>query len=69
MTRIYLGIVMGALLLGANGCAAAYTNIEATGENEYRLVEQRAAFFRVKGVMLKCEGQGTTMQCKEVAVD
>jgi hypothetical protein len=65
-TTILMATLLGIVL---SGCAAAYTNIEPVGEGKYRVTEIKQGAFRLKGVLLECEGKGTTMKCKEIAVE
>ena len=70
MNRSIQLLVLGSLVgLVLSGCAGAYTNIEAIGEGQYRITEIKSGAFRLQGVLLKCEGQGTTMKCKEIAIE
>lgn len=65
---ISLVILMCLALVALSGCAGAYTNIEPLGDGKYRVTGVKASFFRLKGMLLECQGQGTTMRCKKVAV-
>lgn len=60
-------LLVGCLLSIVSSCAAAYTNIEAVGENKYRITEMKQAPFRIKGVLLECTSSGATLRCKEIA--
>jgi hypothetical protein len=72
MSRTASTLLIAAVLgIGLSGCAATYTNIEPVGDakdGKYRITEIKQGGMRLKGVVLECEGQGTTMKCKEVVV-
>lgn len=67
-TRSLLALSMFALL-GLNGCASVYTNIEKDGENTYLVTRVKQGFFTFSGNLYQCQlVTETKMKCREVGV-
>lgn len=68
MKRIILTALAFSMLasLGA-GCASTYTGIRQVQGNTYMVTRVRQGLFSVSGDLLRCEANGESMNCTQVA--
>ena len=48
------------------GCASTYTSIARNEDGSYTLTKVTNAFFRIKGTVFHCTGQGQALNCSEI---
>jgi hypothetical protein len=52
--------------LGAAGCASTYSSIAKNDDGSYTLTKITQGFFRIKGTVFHCAGQGQALNCSEI---
>ncbi len=48
------------------GCASTYSSIAKNEDGSYTLTKITNGFFRIKGTVFHCTGQGQTLSCAEI---
>lgn len=48
------------------GCASTYSSIAKNEDGSYTLTKISQGFFRVKGTVFHCTGQGPALNCAEI---
>jgi hypothetical protein len=48
------------------GCASTYSSIAKNEDGSYTLTKVTQGFFRMKGTIYHCAGQGPALNCSEI---
>jgi len=48
------------------GCASSYSSIARNEDGSYTLTKISQGFFRIKGTVFHCTGQGQSLNCSEI---
>jgi len=48
------------------GCASSYSSIAKNEDGSYTLTKITQGFFRLKGTVYHCAGQGQALNCSEI---
>ncbi len=48
------------------GCASTYSSIAKNEDGSYTLTKITNGFFRIKGTVFHCTGQGQALSCAEI---
>ncbi len=69
MKRLLSTGLVAIAMLSAAGCVRSYTNIEKADDGSYMVTAMEQGFWRVHGLIYRCQPAGNTMTCTRTGSD